>query len=184
MDTLTLSEALDAELARARNRQQALPTAPAAAPVEETTPVARMSALLRTGRAVVTIRNPDGLHLVYRLRVREAWTGRDGIERPGTGYWMDVREGGEWTSVGIAGDDATIRPTSRSTSSRAVQYGAALTLRALRAGRTTIEERGRLYTLFVEDRCGRCGRELTDPVSIQRGLGPECYGKSTGSKSA
>jgi hypothetical protein len=30
-------------------------------------------------------------------------------------------------------------------------------------------------------RCGRCGRELTDPVSIERGIGPECYGATTGS---
>lgn len=30
--------------------------------------------------------------------------------------------------------------------------------------------------------CGRCGRELTDPVSIERGIGPECYGKLTGSQ--
>ena len=26
-------------------------------------------------------------------------------------------------------------------------------------------------------RCGRCNRRLTDPVSIARGLGPECAGK-------
>lgn len=32
-----------------------------------------------------------------------------------------------------------------------------------------------------ESRCGRCGRQLTDPVSIERGIGPECYGRSTGS---
>lgn len=32
-----------------------------------------------------------------------------------------------------------------------------------------------------ESRCGRCGRQLTDPVSIDRGIGPECAGKETGS---
>jgi hypothetical protein len=32
-----------------------------------------------------------------------------------------------------------------------------------------------------EARCGKCGRALTDPVSIARGIGPECYGASTGS---
>lgn len=30
--------------------------------------------------------------------------------------------------------------------------------------------------------CGRCGKQLTDPVSIERGIGPECYGKITGSQ--
>ena len=26
--------------------------------------------------------------------------------------------------------------------------------------------------------CGRCGRELTVPGSIRRGIGPQCYGKT------
>ncbi len=30
--------------------------------------------------------------------------------------------------------------------------------------------------------CGKCGRALTDPVSIDRGIGPECFGQLTGSK--
>jgi len=33
-----------------------------------------------------------------------------------------------------------------------------------------------------EERCGKCARTLTDPVSIERGIGPECYGKDTGSQ--
>jgi hypothetical protein len=33
-----------------------------------------------------------------------------------------------------------------------------------------------------ESRCGKCGRPLTDPVSIDRGIGPDCYGDDTGSK--
>jgi len=28
--------------------------------------------------------------------------------------------------------------------------------------------------IWHEGRCGRCGRHLTDPVSIQSGIGPEC----------
>jgi len=34
----------------------------------------------------------------------------------------------------------------------------------------------------VASRCGRCGRELTDPESIARGIGPECIGILTGSR--
>jgi hypothetical protein len=30
--------------------------------------------------------------------------------------------------------------------------------------------------------CGYCGKKLTDPVSIERGIGPDCLGKTTGSK--
>lgn len=32
-----------------------------------------------------------------------------------------------------------------------------------------------------EERCGACGRELTDPESIARGIGPVCLGAATGS---
>lgn len=37
---------------------------------------------------------------------------------------------------------------------------------------------GRL-DIKVEDRCALCGHKLTDPESIDRGIGPECYGKAT-----
>lgn len=31
-----------------------------------------------------------------------------------------------------------------------------------------------IVQVFHEGKCGRCGRKLTTPESIQRGLGPEC----------
>ena len=34
----------------------------------------------------------------------------------------------------------------------------------------------------VESRCGLCGHKLEDPVSIARGIGPDCAQKPTGSK--
>lgn len=37
-------------------------------------------------------------------------------------------------------------------------------------------------TYLEEERCGRCARPLTDPVSIERGIGPDCYGAGTGSQ--
>lgn len=33
--------------------------------------------------------------------------------------------------------------------------------------------------LAKRGRCRRCGRELTNPVSIARGVGPECYGRQS-----
>lgn len=32
----------------------------------------------------------------------------------------------------------------------------------------------KLY-VYHEGKCGKCGRKLTTPESIERGLGPECY---------
>ena len=32
--------------------------------------------------------------------------------------------------------------------------------------------------VYHEGKCGRCGRKLTTPDSIKRGLGPECYKES------
>lgn len=32
-------------------------------------------------------------------------------------------------------------------------------------------------TFYHEGRCGKCGRPLTDPTSIERGLGPDCAGE-------
>jgi hypothetical protein len=33
-------------------------------------------------------------------------------------------------------------------------------------------------------RCRRCGRELTDPVSIERKIGPECYRRDARAQTA
>ena len=38
------------------------------------------------------------------------------------------------------------------------------------------------FSLYHEGKCGKCGRKLTDPESIDRGIGPVCAGSS--SKSA
>lgn len=38
--------------------------------------------------------------------------------------------------------------------------------------------------LHAAQLCGCCGRQLTDPESIDRGIGPDCWGKLTGSKHA
>lgn len=37
-------------------------------------------------------------------------------------------------------------------------------------------------TIESENICGLCGHRLTDPVSIQRGIGPDCAQKATGTQ--
>ena len=38
--------------------------------------------------------------------------------------------------------------------------------------------------VFMELSCSFCGKPLTDPVSVERGIGPDCFGRYTGSKAA
>lgn len=168
-NTIPLDEALAAALAARKADASA-------------TPQMRVGDLIRTGQALVTLRNPDGLHLVYRLRARQPWTGRDGRERPGGGYWLDCRVAGvEWVAVGIADPAGGLRYTENATPDRAIRYGARILLRALVDNvRVISTDAGRVYTLHVEDRCGRCGEELTDPLSVEDGLGPTCYEREHG----
>lgn len=166
------------------------PTRQGAEPVStQTIPELATGRLVRTGAAIVTVRNENDQHLTFRLRARAPWTGRDGIERPADGYWMDLKTSyGEWDACGIATEDGQLRPTSRSTGNHTSLYAAHITLALLANARDTnkhqVTLRSRTYTMLLEERCGKCGRELTDPVSIERGLGPECFGKATGSKRA
>lgn len=37
-------------------------------------------------------------------------------------------------------------------------------------------------TVLEQSTCGHCGKELTDPVSIERGVGPTCLSKATGTR--
>lgn len=41
---------------------------------------------------------------------------------------------------------------------------------------------GSTWTLVSSNECGMCGRELTDPESVRRGIGPVCCDKETGSQ--
>lgn len=38
--------------------------------------------------------------------------------------------------------------------------------------------------VFLATECSYCGKRLTDPVSVERGIGPECFKRTTGSKAA
>lgn len=40
--------------------------------------------------------------------------------------------------------------------------------------RATLEEKAAFYRRHMAGHCSECGRALTDPVSVERGTGPEC----------
>lgn len=126
------------------------------------------------GRAVFTIELPadyakdKGLppHLTYKVR----------RSKDGKVYFLSKRMGATYEYVGLLEPDtATVRTTKKSVlpttdlSVRLVER----TLRRLWANdAAAVAAAG--FDVHHEGQCGRCGRKLTVPESIEHGIGPEC----------
>jgi hypothetical protein len=145
-------------------------------------------ALREGGRATVTVTSgKTGQHvtvtLITRVRDGEGWVSRarkDGrvgildadvleardtaLEYPQNYIGRLYMDTGEW------------KPSMQAERSRV--WTAERVIAAARSGRALAHD------LKVASECSCCGRELTDPVSIDRGIGPECLGHVTGSKAA
>ena len=134
----------------------------------------------------VTVAPLDGgtpLHRTYAIR---KWTPSNG----GTGrLFVSLPETADW--------DAGIRPatplsvnletgqivagTNDPRNTALLIYGARAALTYAKTGEAPTPKNGTV-AVVESTLCGACGRKLTDPVSIERGIGPECFGKATGSK--
>lgn len=139
----------------------------------------REANMLRAGRLLCTLTGPDGRHvtLMFKGRVKRA-------------RW-ERAEFAEATHIFItAGKDgdkvATYYPQDRKFNTTPERFGgdklraqAAQAVLMHLAGIRPLREGS---TLVAADECGRCGRTLTDPISIGRGIGPECWGHVTGSQ--
>ena len=146
-------------------------------PLDTTTRAARM---LSAGRLTVTFRSPSGTHITLTAKCRAPndatgkWEGSTlaaakviFIEVPNPEGWND--------KVGKVTRSKGFTPDPNTDEARA--YCARMLLRYV-AGESLPPS----LEVHEEERCGKCGRQLTDPVSIERGIGPECYGAATGSR--
>lgn len=96
----------------------------------------------------------DATHVFFVVPSSTGWGDKVGTWRPQTGRWYT--------------DD--------------YQTDAARIWAALEALRVACGGAPHTQSEFLEaNRCGRCGRKLTDPESIVRGIGPECAEMATGS---
>lgn len=120
------------------------------------------------GNARLTLQSErTGARYTYRVRATD-----DGK------WFVSVLTGADnesdYTYLGLIGSDAAFRFTKGSKigadapSARAFQWA----WPHISAGRIPGD-----LAVYHEGRCGRCARPLTDPASIERGLGPECAGK-------
>ncbi len=129
---------------------------------------------ITAGNAIVTIGNDKGVHFTYKVRHKEAngqypecyfvnlLTGSDNENDYSYLGMLDLNTNAphivRLTAKSCAGEDAL--------SVKVVRWA----FRLLFAGKELPEG----YTINHEGFCGRCGRTLTTPESVERGIGPEC----------
>lgn len=110
----------------------------------------------------------------------------DGVDSTGFGtqkkvYFVKMLTGSDNTSdytyVGMLNaENGDVRLTTKSKLTRdSVLYKLICRLFSVIVSDTAsvIEDHG--FSLHHEGKCCRCGRLLTTPLSIERGIGPECY---------
>lgn len=138
----------------------------------------RAGRMLRAGGIEATVTFADGRHVTLRVstRVRTGRGWRNGEPgEQGARTNIKVAASGErigWINV-VDGRWALTLRTRRDDYRMAVHALFEYAATGTTAGPERVQE---------ASRCGRCHRALTDPVSIDRGVGPECYGRSTGSQ--
>jgi len=114
-------------------------------------------------------------HYTYKVRKK---VGKDG--KPV--FFVSILSGpdneSDYRYIGILTFDGQVRTTAKS-ALQPTSMPVRLLNRTLRLlwndDLTDLTEAG--FKLHHEGRCGRCGRKLTVPESVETGLGPECAGK-------
>lgn len=139
----------------------------------------RASRMLALGRLTATVTSrATNRHVTLRLRAKDK-------ERE----W-DICAYDEATHVFIEDYDgariATYYPRTgvlffADKANAAARWSVQALLRHLAGGFPTMPK---VAEVVAADICGRCGQPLTDPESIERGFGPDCFGMITSSRHA
>ena len=122
--------------------------------------VASPAEFLFAGKALFTLVSVrTGAHLTYRVTA----------SKDGAMFFVSHVAGGQKSYIGcIPADNRTeFRTTRKSTLPRGHVVVASFEWFLRHIGSPLVE-------LHHAGKCGRCARTLTDPVSIARGIGPEC----------
>jgi hypothetical protein len=143
----------------------------------------RAARMLEGGRLTATFVSPhSGLHITVNAKCRKA----------------PAQPGGKWTASTLAEANIIFLTVPNASGGWADKIGKWTPARGFVADAGA--DQARAYCaktlldwvqglpvppslqILEEDRCGCCGRALTDPQSIERGIGPECYGRMTDSR--
>ncbi len=128
------------------------------------------------GAAIFTIATPEG-HKTYKIRVKDA------TDRFPATIFVSLLVGpdneSDYAYLGILNaQTGAVRTTGKSC--RAANHFDVRLLERILArvwanDHSAYESKG--YRTFHEGKCGRCGRTLTVPASVESGIGPECARK-------
>jgi hypothetical protein len=129
------------------------------------------------GNATFTVENGKGAH--YTFKVRQPKAKKKGDIPP---FFVSLMTGTDneshFSYMGILLPDGKVRATTKSkVTPDSVPFkvaewamGRCFNAQALPAG----------YKVRHNEKCARCGRKLTTPESLDRGIGPECWQKRNG----
>lgn len=126
------------------------------------------------GDAVFTVECPDGTHHTYRVEHVSA------TDRWAESWFVKLLTGPDNTSDYTYMGKLDPHTFQVSTTAKSKHYDGTFPLRLLNRvlarvygdDHAAYEAQG--YKTHHEGRCGRCGRPLTVPVSVESGFGPEC----------
>lgn len=132
------------------------------------------------GKAIFTVSNPQGERYTFKVNRKDA---EARFDRPNDGqptFFVSLLtgpdNGADYAYLGVLGqrdDSVRLTKASRFTDTtrpvRVIRWALGLVF----AGRSLPEG----YQVHHEGRCGRCGRRLTVPESVDSGFGPECAGR-------
>ena len=129
-------------------------------------------AFLVAGDAIFTVANPTDDRYTFRIRMKDAE-----LFRPAK-HFLSLLTGPDntrdYTYMGVVEPETlTVRLTAKSrlTVDSAPVRVAQWALGRVASGRDFPAG----YRLYHEGRCGHCGRVLSVPESIERGIGPDCF---------
>lgn len=138
----------------------------------------------RAAKLVLTV-ELSGAKTYHQTFALKHWQAREGDEM----ITVEVKGSGDWESgvrpikiyhVNVTRGSARDARDDRNQDAM-LRYAARAALRFAWTGLVPTPANGSV-SVIDEDVCSCCGAELTDPISIERGMGPECYGKATGAK--